>query len=75
MIKVTVEVKDRATSRRVSVTAPSIARALELAGDGLPGKRVRVVFPIAPEEFFVKDARVPVSASSVEQATPMLRAA
>lgn len=54
MIKVTVEVRDRATSRRVSITAPSIERALELAGDRLPGRSVRVVFPISPEEFFVK---------------------
>lgn len=52
MIRITVEITERATSRRVSITAPSIMRALEMAGDGLPGRRVRVLFPISPEQFF-----------------------
>jgi hypothetical protein len=34
---------------RFRVTAPSIERALEIAGEG-----TRVVFPIDGEEFFVK---------------------
>jgi hypothetical protein len=71
MIKVTVEIKDRATSRRVSVTAPSIARALQMAGDGLPGRDVRVLFPIAPEEFFVRKE----TESAAEVTTPDLEAA
>jgi hypothetical protein len=52
MIRVTVEVREKAVSRRVRVTAPSIERALELTGEGKPGKEVRVVFPIDPESFF-----------------------
>jgi hypothetical protein len=52
MIRVTVEVRDGAVSRRVRITAPSIGRAFELAGGGQPGKEVRVVFPIDPESFF-----------------------
>jgi hypothetical protein len=57
MIRVTVEVREGAVSRRVRVTAPSIERALELAGSGQPGKRkVRVLFPIDPEAFFAGDA-------------------
>jgi len=35
------------------VTAPSIERALRIAGDGKPGRRVRLVFPIDSEAFFV----------------------
>jgi hypothetical protein len=73
MIRVTVEIRERTTSRRVSVTAPSIAQALGLAGDGRPGKTVRVLFPIPPEEFFVKDGTQPVAAWAAEQTA--LRAA
>lgn len=54
-ICVTVEVLEKAVSRRARITAPSIARALELAGDGTPGRRVRLLFPIDPEGFFVKN--------------------
>lgn len=49
---VTVQVQTVATSWRTKITAPSIARALELAGTERPGRRVSVVFPIDPEEFF-----------------------
>jgi hypothetical protein len=40
----------------VGVTAPSIERAVEIAGEGKPGRRVRLVFPIDPEVFFVPAA-------------------
>ncbi len=53
MICVTVEVREGALTRRVQITAPSIERVLELAGEGKPGRRVRLVFPIDPEVFFV----------------------
>ena len=53
MICVTVEIHEGALTRQVRVTAPSIARALRIAGDGRPGPRVRLVFPIDPEAFFV----------------------
>jgi ribosomal protein L11 len=53
MICVTVEIREGAITRQVRVTAPSITRALRIAGDGMPGHRVRLVFPIDPEAFFV----------------------
>ncbi len=55
MICVTVEIREGALTRRVQITAPSIERVLELAGDGKPGCRVRLVFPIDPEVFFVPE--------------------
>jgi hypothetical protein len=42
--------------RRVRITAPSIERALGMAGNGKPGKEVRVVFPLDPGSFFAADA-------------------
>ena len=56
MIQVTVEIREGALTYRVRVTANSIERALEIAGEGKPGRRVRLVFPIDPEVFFVPAA-------------------
>jgi hypothetical protein len=53
MICVSVEIREGALTYWVRVTAPSIERALEIAGDSKPGRRVRLVFPIDPEVFFV----------------------
>jgi hypothetical protein len=53
MICVTVEIDEGALTYRARVTAPSIERALEIAGERKPGCRVRLPFPIAPEAFFV----------------------
>jgi hypothetical protein len=53
MICVAVEICEGASTRRVQYTASSIERALELAGGGKPGRKVRLVFPIEPEAFFV----------------------
>ena len=53
MIRVTVEVREGALTYRVRTIAPSIERALEIAGAGKPGRRVRLLFPIDPEAFFV----------------------
>jgi hypothetical protein len=55
MICVTVEIREGATMRRAQFTTSSIERALELAGGGKPGRRVRLVFPIEPEAFFVPE--------------------
>ena len=52
MICVTVEICEGAITRRARFTTSSIERALELAGGGKPGRRVRLVFPIEPEAFF-----------------------
>lgn len=54
LICVTVEVQAAATSWRTRIVALSIARALELAGDGKPGHRVCIVFPINAGEFFTE---------------------
>jgi hypothetical protein len=52
---VTVEVRGGALTLRVQITAPSIERVLELAGDGKPGRRVRLHFPMDPEAYFVSE--------------------
>ena len=52
MICVTVEIREGAITRRARFTTSSIERALELAGGGKPGRRVRLVFPIDSEAFF-----------------------
>jgi hypothetical protein len=56
MVSVTVEVREGALTYRVRVTAPSIERALYIVGEGKPGRRVRLLFPIDPEVFFVLSA-------------------
>ena len=56
MIQVTVEIRAGALTYRVRVTVPSIERALEIAGEGKPGRRVRLDFPIDPDVFFVAAA-------------------
>jgi len=53
---VTVEVREGAVTRRVRIVAPSIERAVKMAGHGKPGRRVRLLFPINPEAFFVPEA-------------------
>ena len=55
MIRVTVEIREGALTYRTRVTAPSIERALKIAGRGKPSRRVRLVFPIEPEAFFVTE--------------------
>jgi len=55
MIQVTIEVKGKTVCRRMRVTAPSVERALELAGAGRPDKRVRVVFPVDSEDILVRN--------------------
>jgi hypothetical protein len=55
MICVTVEIQEGALARRLRISTPSIERALKIAGDGKPGRRVRLLFPIDPEAFFVPE--------------------
>ena len=52
MITVSVEVRTGPSTRTVKVSAPSIRRALELAGYGSLGVETRVLFPIDGDEFF-----------------------
>jgi hypothetical protein len=53
VICVTVEIREGTLTYRARVTAPSIERALKIAEEGKPGRKVRLVFPIDPEAFFV----------------------
>jgi hypothetical protein len=53
MICVTVEIGEGPLMRRVRITAPSIERALKIARAGKSGRRMRLVFPIDSEAFFV----------------------
>jgi hypothetical protein len=53
VISVSVEVREGPVTRRVRITAPSMERALRIAGGEVPGRMVRLVFPIDPEAFFV----------------------
>jgi hypothetical protein len=55
MIRVTVEIREGALTHRTRVTAPSIERALKIAGGGKPSRKVSLVFPIEPEVFFVTE--------------------
>jgi hypothetical protein len=55
MLCVTIEIREGAVSRRVRISAPSIERALKMAGDGKPDRKVRLVFPLVPAAFFVPE--------------------
>lgn len=53
MICVTVEIREGYFTRRARITAPSVERALKIAKEGKIDGRVRLVFPMDPEAFFV----------------------
>ncbi len=53
MICVSVEVREDQLTYRAQVTTSSIERALEIMGEEKLGRRVRLLFPIEPEVFFV----------------------
>jgi hypothetical protein len=55
MIRVSVEIREGAVTRRVRITARSIEGALRVAGYGKPGRVVRVLFPIDPAAFFATE--------------------
>ena len=60
MLRVTIEVgaeevNAEANRFRVGVQAQSIQQAVGIAETHYPGAAVRVVFPLDPETFFVKD--------------------
>jgi hypothetical protein len=55
MVTVSVNIREDAVSRQVRVTAESIRRALEVAGEGRPEVSVEVVLPIDPEAYFGAD--------------------
>ena len=55
MTRVSVETSEGALTRGARITAPSIEYALKIAREGKPGRRVRLLFPIDPEAFFVPE--------------------
>jgi hypothetical protein len=55
MICVTIEIREGALTHQVQITAPSIEWALKVARGGKPGRRVRLLFPIDPEAFFIPE--------------------
>ena len=57
MIRVSVEVHEGAAPFRVAVQAESIGRAVDIIEGRHPGRDVRVVFPIDPDEFFLASAK------------------
>ena len=55
MVRVTVEVGEGVTSLRETVSAASVRQAVSVMRERHPGRDVRVVFPISPEDFFLED--------------------
>ncbi len=55
MICVSVEIREGALTRRTRITAPSIERAMRIAGGGKPGCKARLLFPIDPDAFFMPE--------------------
>ena len=67
MVKVSIEVRYGAVQFDVAVQAESIDRASSLVADRYPKSDVRVMFPIDPEGFFVKDCTARAGVISVQQ--------
>ena len=61
MTEIPVEVGDGATRIRTAVRVESIRRAMEAARPYYPGASIRVVYPIDPEVFFVRDSTAPAA--------------
>jgi hypothetical protein len=55
VIRVFIEVNEEAAPLRVEVRAESISQAVGTIEELHPGRRVQVVFPIDPKEFFIED--------------------
>ena len=62
MIRVWIEIRGIAAGFRLEVRAQSIEQAVRLAGVRYPGREVRVLFPIDPQNFFCGD---PILASDI----------
>jgi hypothetical protein len=71
MVRVCVEVQSGTARFRVGVQAEGIRRALSLLGARYPHGETRVVFPIEPEDFFVKEPAAREEIVSVERAEGM----
>ena len=62
MIRVRVEVYSGALRRTLSIQAENLLAAVGVARRSYPGGDVRVVFPIDPEGFFVRETGTPEAA-------------
>ena len=67
MVKVSVEVRSGTARFRVGVQADSIRKALGMIGRRYPRGEVRIVFPIEPEGYFVRDPTAPAGLIGPEQ--------
>jgi hypothetical protein len=74
LVKVTVEVRSGAARFRVSVQAPSIQRAVSLVRSSHPAGNVKIIFPIDPVGFFVKDPAAQVGTVEHGQPEPVAAA-
>lgn len=68
MINVLVQVRSDVECFEVAIRAESIKEALSVAEARYPGAEPRLVYPITPEAFFVKDPSV--ATGMVEAAVP-----
>ena len=55
MIRVSMEVRGGTVLSRATVQAESIREAVNITRGRYPGRDVRVMFPIDPEDFFIGD--------------------
>ena len=61
MIRVAMEVREGTTPLlRETVSAESVRQAVSVMRERYPGRDVRVVFPISPEDFFLEGAKATV---------------
>jgi hypothetical protein len=54
MIRVSMEVGEGEAMSRATVQAESIREAVSITRGRYPGRDVRVIFPIDPEDFFIE---------------------
>lgn len=67
MVKVSVEVRSGTARFRVGVQAESIRKALSMVGGRYPRGKVRLVLPIEPEGFFVREPNAVAGMVTTEQ--------
>ena len=72
MIRVSMEVREETALSRATVQAESISEAVNITRRRYPGRDVRVMFPIDPEDYFIEGpaeengwARLSVGRSSI----------
>jgi hypothetical protein len=68
MVRISVEVRSGSARFRIGVQASSIREALGLVKGKYPRGVVRVLFPIEPEGFFVREPSAPAGVEAYEVA-------